>query len=282
VVPYHSCRPRASSFIPLHYCLVLQLPFLVHVEDLSMLCHSCGFQNLVITSLFSHASNSWFSHCLRNFRICFAHVVFLSHMGILHFESSRNFFWCPVSLVVLRGFVVISYGVTIVTCSFSIFIVVLGFSLSVLSLDFSIPWLSLCSKHFEDLPVPHCAYGSLGSSWSLLSHISNSWIIVASMVFKVPHVVVLMFWQCDLPFLSLEGSSSILLIFHRLLCPGIIVNCRTSCCSLLLRACPTLQLPLYCYVPEDLVAPCHSCGFQDLFITCYLTTLVICGSSWSS
>src|SRR5712675_2020162 len=26
MVPYHSCGPRASSFVPLHCCLVLQLP----------------------------------------------------------------------------------------------------------------------------------------------------------------------------------------------------------------------------------------------------------------
>jgi len=87
VVPYRSCGPRASSFIPLHCCLVLQLPhsmcllgifsyalpLLVDSKALSLLLFNhvskivvhCALPLLWIPEpchylLFSHVSKSWF------------------------------------------------------------------------------------------------------------------------------------------------------------------------------------------------------------------------------
>src|SRR5712671_4052178 len=83
-------------------------------EDVSMSCRPYGLQDFHRYLLFNHISNLWSFHRLLNFRICLAYIVILKLYRHPLYESSRKFFWCPVSLVVFRVFIVTCYLVTLV------------------------------------------------------------------------------------------------------------------------------------------------------------------------
>jgi len=113
---YYSCPIFWGSFCalpllwipkPCHYSFWhYDHPIKYLADVLAPCCLFVDFRVLVITCYLTTSVNHGSSHHFLHFRTCLAHVVLLAFIGVLLFESSRKFFWCPVPPMVFRVFIV--------------------------------------------------------------------------------------------------------------------------------------------------------------------------------